>query len=329
MELPPQRAAYDALDKSIRIFSEKVALAKPSAFLPKGRKLLAKMAPPIGSLADCDARRLAGRYMIDELLNHHQRTKKKGYRHFLVTFCWDAGVLLPVPPFEFDLQAMQIKAYKAIKKVDVSGVGVFEAMALCKGKFNPEQLAIHLHAVCWTRDRSFKPERWAKRLQNSFRNSLGAPSVSIQSRQKAATRFRNKKSTQYRHLFSKLGKDQTKASMAWLGYYLFQAPAWAHQIVPRKQRADALAMRSTSQKYPSQLALALDGLLSSIDIMDAVFSVGEGKAILTPWRRQFRKAFSDRDALRKGRKKTAKLAVRKRRARLLKRIGRTDEQVEN
>lgn len=328
MKTQPHRSACAALDKSIKIFNEKVALAKPLAISAKGKKALAKMTPPVGSLADNCARQLAGRFMIAELLEHHQRTKKKGYKHFLVTFCWDAGVLPSEATTEFDLQAMQIKAYKALKSIRLSGVGVFEVVALCRSKHNPERLIIHLHFVCWTTNEHFKPKRSAKRLQGSFPNSLGAPSVSIQSRKMAATRFKDKRSTQYVHLFSKLHKDQTKASMAHLGYYLFQAPAWAKQIVPKKDRVDRLAMRSTAQKYTPQLALAVEQLMGRISIMEAIFSVGDGKTILTPWRRLYRKSVADKDEAKMKRRKLVKAAVRRRRARLLKRLGRMDREDE-
>lgn len=321
MKLPPARAARAALDKSIKIYGEKVALAKPSAFFPEGRKLLAKMRAPTGSLADSDARRFAGRAMIDELLEHHQRTKKLGYKHFLVTFCWDAGVLPSEAPFEFDLKAMRMKAYKALKKIGMSGVGVFEAVALCKSKYNPERLLIHLHAVCWTRDKTFKPQRSAKQLSSSFANPLGGASVVIHSRRMAATRFKEKESEQYLQLFSKLHKDQTKASIAWLGYYLFQAPAWAKQIVPNKDQVGRLAMRSTAQKYTPELALAVEQLMGEIKIMDAVFSIGDGKTILTPWRRRYRKSVADKKEASIKRRRQKKAAGRLRRVQLLKRLG--------
>lgn len=109
MKLNPKLEACNALDKSIRIFKKKLNVAKPSPFFPEGRKLLARMTAPSGSLADNEARRAAGRLMIDELLAHHQHTKKKGYRHFLLTLCWDAGVLSVERPFQYDLKAMQIE----------------------------------------------------------------------------------------------------------------------------------------------------------------------------------------------------------------------------
>lgn len=330
MKLKPKPCALAALDKSIRIFTEKLNVAKPSSILPEGRKLLARMAPPPGSLADHAARRSAGRLMIDELLAHHQRTKKKGYRHFLLTLCWDAGVLSADKPFEYDLKAMQIKAYKAIKKLGLSAVCVFEAVALRKSKRNAELLIIHLHAVCWARAKTFKPIVAAEDLMKrcDFPNWLGAPSVSIQSRAMAANRFKDKRSAQYRHLFSKLDKDQTKASMAWLGYYLFQAPAWVKQLVPKKKREDKLALRSNSKNYSSQLALALEQLLTEIQTTDAVFSVGDGKSILGPWRQKFRQDLVKRDLPKlsqKSRKMASKARVRRRRAQLLKRLGRQGE----
>ena len=331
MNQPPKRAAYDALDKSIRITSDRITAAKPSAFFAKGRKMLAKLEAPHGSLADSVARRAAGRLMIDELSAHHKRTKKKGYRHFLVTICWDAGVLGAEPSFDYDLDAMQIKAYKALNGLGLSGICVFEAVALRKSKLNPERLIIHLHGVLWTSDQSFQPIVAAKKLmaRGSFPNSFGAPSVSIQSRKMAAARFRDKQSARYTHLFAKLHKDQTKASISWLGYYLFQAPAWVKQLVPRKDRCDGLAMRSNSKNYSPQLVLALNRLLSEIQFTDSVFSVGDGKSILGPWRTKFRKEFAVRDApklkgkRKKGmkRKSNSKAEVRRRRARLLKRLG--------
>lgn len=241
MKLRPKGCAHDALRKSIRIYRERVNHAKPSQFLLANRKAKLKATVAEGSLADDAARLVAGRALIDQLLAHHERTKHKDYRHFLVTFCWDAGILGVEAPFSYSLRAMSIRVYRALNKAGLSGICVFEVVGLRKTKRNAERLIIHIHAVCWTRDKRFKPVVTAKKLSARFPNILGAPSVSIQSRKMAATRFRDKKSPTVKRLFSKLHKDQTKSSMAWLGYYLFQAPAWVKQLVPKKEREDKLA----------------------------------------------------------------------------------------
>lgn len=291
MKSESRQRAYEALDHSIKVCRERIVQAKPSPLLQASRGRRVSASVPHGTLADDAARRIAGRALIDELVAHHRRNKGKGLRHFLATFCWDAGRLDPQGPMTFDLAAMRLKVYKKLQALDLSGVCVFEAVALRKTKHNPESLLIHVHAICWTRSRSFKPFATAQKLNSlgTFPNQFGAPSVSFQSRKMAATRFRNKQSARYDQLFAKLEKDQTKASMAWLGYYLFQAPAWVKQLCPKVGRDTGLAMRSNSQNYSPSLAIALDRLLSQIRLTDAVFSVGDGKAVKTPWAQSYRR----------------------------------------
>jgi|GEM_PF-6741953 len=317
-------AACSALEKSIGQFDAKVSLGMPTTLTAQGRKLRRKLSAPAGTLADKDARRFAGQTMISEMVEHHKRTKGKAYRHFLVTICWDAGVVNAAGPFDYDLSAMRRKAYKSARDVGLCGVFVFEVVPLRRSLGLGESLLIHLHGACWTKDPAFQPEVSARQLSRRFKNSLGAPSVTIQSRQKAATKFRNKRSDIYAHLFSELDEDQSEESMAWLGYYLFQAPAWAKQIVPKRDRGDRFAMRSCQKGYSPQLAISLHKLLSEIEWKAAVFSVGTGKAVLSPWRTKCRLETKPKPAGKKPRNRNSIAKVRKRRARLLARMGRPD-----
>jgi hypothetical protein len=292
MSKKAKRNALDALRKSITEFRRKVELAKPSEFLPKGRKERRKrFAINLGNLADDGARRLASESLIDRLLEHHANTKDSFRQLYLGTFCWDAGVVDLRPPYTADLRAMKLKVYKTVRKLGMDGVGFIEIAPLRRSKHRPECLLIHIHVICWAKP-GFKPIKTAKELskKNRFPNSFGAPSVDFRSRKMAAARFRDKGSAMYAHLFSDLQEDQTENSLAWLGYYLWKAPAYVLQVCPRKERDDRCVLRSSSSSYSSQLALALERLLNEIPIADAMFGIGHGKAICSSTRTEIRRA---------------------------------------
>lgn len=318
--------AREALRKSIMLFRQKVEGVLPLSITKQGRRKTSVFVVKSGSLADDEDRQLAGDILIEELAKHHKRTKDTATRHFLVTFCWDAGELPIDPPYDFNLKAMQLKAYKALSKLGLQGIGAFEVAPLRASKGAEPKLLVHVHFLGWTADSSFKPKAAAKAMngRGTFPNGFGAQGVTIQSRKMAAKNFRKKKSEAYRHLFSDLHRDQTKASLTWLGYYLLQAPAYVKQLCPDKRKPGKTVMRSNYKNYSPQLAHALDRMLSEVSIIDAVFSVGkEGQLVGRAWRKNFnnrlRKASSasQREAHRKAQ---SKAKVRRRRASLLKRL---------
>lgn len=326
--------ARDALRKSTAMFRQKVNAALPSSLTKEGREKRREFAVTPGSLADDEARLLAGDILIDEMAKLHGRTKNTDTRHFLVTFCWDAGLMSIDPPYDLKVKAMRLKAYKALQKVGLEGIGAFEIAPLRGSKGTPPRFFVHVHFVAWTTDRSFKPKTAANALNASgaFSNSLGAPAVTIRSRKMAAKNFRAKDSEVYDHLFSDLHRNQTKASLTWLAYYLLQAPAYVKQVCPDKRKPGKTIMRSNYKNYSPQLALALYSLLNEIAFTDAVFSVGEeGQLVGRAWRREFKarmkKASGDPDKAR--RRRASKAKVRHRRSRLLKRLQREEARREH
>lgn len=316
-----------ALRKSVKAFRAKVVAALPFPIgKTNSRKRRAHEILP-GTLADDGARIVAGDALIEQLIAHHKRVDTTAARHFLVTFCWDAGLIGEGANKAVDLTRMKLKVYKALKSLGLHGIGVFELSPLRKTKFNPALLVGHFHAFAYTSDRSFKPKAAAKRLnaRGAFPNRFGAAGVTIQSRKMAAKNFA-KGSEIYRHLFSDLDLDQTKASVAWMGYYLLKALAFALQLCPRKHKPGQFVIRSNSTNYSPQRALELERHLNQISILDAVFSVGDGSAIGRPWRASFRagmKKLSGDDKERRcaTKRKSSKAKARKRRARLERRMG--------
>jgi hypothetical protein len=318
--------ARQALRTSTSMFRRKVEAALPVSLSKKGQKKRREFAAAPGSLADDGARLLAGDTLIDELAKHHERTKNTDTRHFLVTFCWDAGLRSIEPPHDLELKAMRLKVYKALQKMSMHGIGVFEISPMRGSKGEAPRFLVHAHVIGWTGDPWLQPKTAAKALNatGSFPNSFGAPGVTILSRKMAGKNFRNKKSEAYDHLFSDLHRDQTKASLAWMGYYLMQAPAYVKQVCPDKRKPGKTVMRSNYTNYSPQLALSLHGLLNEIPIKDAVFSVGkEGRLVGGAWRKEFnarvKKASVDpRDKA--GRGKLFRSKVRRRPSKLLRRL---------
>lgn len=320
--------ARQALRTSTSMFRRKVDAALPIDLTKQGREKRREFAATLGSLADDEARLLAGDILIDELAKHHKRTKNTSTRHFLVTFCWDAGVLSIDQPHDLELKAkldaMCLKVRKRMSKIGLQGIGVIEIVAVRGGQDMPPRLLAHIHLIQWTTDRQFRPKVAARSLMatGAFPNSFGAPGVTILSRKMAAINFRNKDSEAYDRLFADLHRDQTKSSLTWLGYYLLQAPAFVKQVCPVKGKPDKSVMRSNSTSYSPQLALALHCLLSSVPITDAIFSIGkEGQLVGGPWRKRFKAGLAKRHAREKARRgKASKAKVRHRRSRLLKRL---------
>ncbi len=273
------------------MFRQKVEAALPISLSKKGQEKRREFAATPSSLADDKARRIAGDILIDELAKHHRRTKHTGTRHFLLTFCWDAGVLPIEPPYDASLKAMRLKVHKAVTKIGLQGIGAFEIAPLRRSKTEPCRFLVHVHVVGWTTDQRFQPKKKAEALNDtgSFPNSFGAPGVTIRSRKMAAKNFGNKNDPIYERLFSDLQQDQTKASLTWLGYYLLQAPAYVKQVCPDKRQPDRAVMRSNYMNYSPQLALTLHQFLSQVAFTGAVFSVGkEGKLVGREWRRRFK-----------------------------------------
>jgi hypothetical protein len=279
-----------------------------------------------GSLADDHARIAAGDILIEQLARHHNQSRKAKTRHFLITFCWDAGLLPDGAKEVPNLKAMRLDVYKALADLGLSGIGVLEVSPLRSTKTNPAMLIAHFHVIGWTSDLKFRPRKAAQRLSEKakFHNSLGAPGVTIRSRKASAKNF-NKKSDAFDRLFSKLHRDQTKASMAWLGYYLFKAPAYIMQLCPKKNYPDRFVMRSSASHYSAHQALNVERLLNTVPIVDAVFSVGEGTGVGQAWRARFKRKLKKLywcSAEQRRRKKRKKGRVKMRRSNLQKKLRR-------
>lgn len=296
MQTESQARARRALRESVRLNRRRVEAALPSAFLRMGQKARKKLRLVIGSLADDRARLLAGDILIDELVHYLDQTTVSHRRLYLATFCWDAGLIPTDLLIDLDLGPMRQKVYRALATVGLSGMGVFEITPLRGAKGEVPRFMIHVHAFVWTDDRSFKPKAAATRLMKggSFPNCFGAPAITFRSRKVAAKNFRAKGGEIYDHLFSDLNRDQTKASVAWLEYYLLQAPAYVKKVCPSKHDPSKSVMRSSLKGYSPLLALALDQLLNRIPVTKAVFSVGDGTAIGRAWRARYKANFPEK-----------------------------------
>jgi hypothetical protein len=285
-------AAMRALERSIEIFRHKTNASLPCAFLDATKRSRLERKPPPGSLGDDAARLAAGHAMIQilaELLD--QLEVDPGRRFFLSTFCWDEGRVDPLKPVDEErlFKRLKHKVFKTSQALDLNGIGVVETAPFRKSKLHNEMFFAHIHVLHWTSDKSFKPNKAAQELMDgrSFPNSLGIPSVTIRSRKKARNLFRGGREARD-HLFSDRHLDQTPKSLAWLGYYLFQAPSYVKHAYRKKKWAKA-KLRTSQKNYPLQLASALQSFLCLIPIPDAVFGIGEGRRIRVEWKRRYRR----------------------------------------
>lgn len=323
-------SAIEALMRSIGISDNQVLAASPSSLLQPKSKLLRNLRPEPGSLGDGTARAEAGTTLIGALVDLYPKLRRIGKpRFFLLTFCWDQGMLQLDARGVPQLKPMKHKIFKAVASIGLDAIGVMEVAPFRKSKIHDEMLFLHGHLVGWTFDPAFKPNKAASKLMKgpAFPNSLGLPSVTIRSRRKSANLFHGDE-TAAKQLFSNLEEDQTEASLAWLGYYLFQAPSYAQHAYRDKKRKGKVKLRK-SKNQSNSLAIASRMLLNTIPVGEAVFGIGEGRLVRLAWKKQYLSALKANNrtlkavkAERVKRKKARKLVIRKRQAMLAKRLGR-------
>lgn len=329
MPRPPKNYAEKSAKKSISIFRHRVEKDMPASLLDGGRKKRRKYKDAAGSLGDDKARFESFKILKRLFLNNLSEKENEDRRYFLCTFCWDDGIIDIDEPHLPDIKPMKLKVYKWLQRVGLSGIGVVETAAFRESEYNTELVFAHIHAICWTTSSEFRPKKAAKRMMasGSFPNRFGAPGVDIRSRKMAANRFPSKKSDQYNHLFSDLDIDQTDESLAWLCHYLFKAPAFMKKVMPKKTNLKKTRMVVDPANYPQGLALKHEQILHELRVIDAVFSIGEGKKICSKWRAEFKGGKKQKPVAlpsrRKCRKKSkrSKRKVKSRRKRLLKKLG--------
>ena len=321
-------SAVEALRRSIKIFDNQVLAASPSPLLKPNSKLLRKLRPGPGSLGDGAARAEAGTALIGALVDLYPKLRRIGKpRFFLVTFCYDQGMLELDAKSIPQLEPMKHKIYKAVASIGLDAIGVMEVAPFRKSELHDEMLFVHGHVVGWTFDPTFKPNKVASALMKgpAFPNSLGLPSVTIRSRRKAANVFRGDEAAAER-LFSNLEEDQTDASLAWLGYYLFQAPSYAQHAYPDKKRSRKIKLRKSKNQSHS-LAIASRRLLNTIPIGEAIFGIGKGRLVRLDWKGRYLQAMKGHERTQQAskaetrrRRKAKKLVIKKRQAKLTKRM---------
>lgn len=284
-----KKHALAALDRSI---AERRRLLKMALKPRTRRKQPPRYLPeaPLGSLAHDPTRRAAGWIAINVLLDQHARTKGTKTRWFLATFAWDEGIVqansVEVPL----LRPMLHKVYKAVLEFGLSGM-IFVDLVIFEPEDGPPYIHIHFHAALHTDDPSFKPSASAAKLskRRAFRNSR-FPAVDFRSRKMAANRFRNKGCHEYEYLFRNLEeKDQTKPSMAWLGYYLTKAPTKVKRVEQslRRPDQDCIVDAPASENAP-KLHLQLERLLQQIPLLSAVAGVGAEPSVSRAFKKRMR-----------------------------------------
>ena len=321
-------SAVEALRRSIEIFDNQVLAASPSSLLKPNSKLLRKLRPEPGSLGDGAARAEAGTALIGALVDLYPKLRRIGKpRFFLVTFCYDQGMLKLDAKDAPQLEPMKHKIYKAVASMGLDAIGVMEVAPFRKSKLHDKMLFLHGHLVGWTFDPAFKPNKAADFLMKgpAFPNSLGLPSVTIRSRRKSANVFQGEEVLAKR-LFSDLEEDQTDASLAWLGYYLFQAPSYAQHAYRDKKRPGKVKLRKSKNQSHS-LAIASRRLLNKIPVGEAIFGIGEGRLVRLDWKRRYLQAMKAHErtlqasrAETRRRRKAKKLIIKRRQAKLAKRM---------
>lgn len=308
--------AMKALKKSTEIFRQKVSVPAPCPILT-GKRGDKRWKPPVpNSLADDRSRMAAGRALIECLSGALDWDDAPPWRRwYLVTICTDKGRIDLDTVDPISLKGLIHKTYKALADLGLHGVGVVEPAPFRKSKLHGKMIYAHPHCVVWTDDQDFKPNNAAELLMESkrFPNSLGLTSVTIISRKKAASLF---KGSDYQRdlLFADLKRDQTSNSMAWLGYYLWQAPSYVkHAYKPKNGKRD-VQLRTGTKHYSPQFAVAVQNLLNCIPTIATVFGIGDGKRIRAEWKKKYIKEIGGRSVA----EVTKKAAVKRRKAKKAK-----------
>jgi hypothetical protein len=221
-----------------------------------------------------DAKCLKGRPLLS---NHHVRyagtqamvdamiafeAEHQDRDHYLGTFCWDEGLTWEDRPY-VDIPALQLRVYKGLRKLGLSGFTVTEVDVLRPLHDGPGQrLVFHVHCVCWTAEgKTFEPCVSAEKLMGGggFPNALDVPSVQ----------------------FKKIVHDPT--DYARVGAYFLKLRAHAKNRVPREN--GEYRLRKTRVGFTPPSAMRLVEVLSHISIFDVVRGVGpEGSAFVRSWK---------------------------------------------
>jgi len=241
-----------------------------------------------GTLAHADTRRAASEYLINSLLTQHAKTKGSRRRTFLATFAWDEGIV-PVDQTKLPLlKPLFQKVYKALMEFGLSGVIVID-FSLFDPEDIPPYIHIHFHAICWTYDKQFRHSSASKALckRRAFKN-LRFKSVNIRSRKEAANLFPFKDSPLYTYVFKNLHKDQTKASIAWLGQYLWAAPAATKRVVMDHETSKGRIVNFANSENAERLHLEVERLMAQLPVQCCIAGVDAGCAIRREWKKKMR-----------------------------------------
>jgi len=234
---------------------------------------------------------------IQALLRHHKRNKgDKQLRHYLFTLTTDAGFTFEDAPV-LAIEKMRRSARNLLKKLKLQGICAFDIDILAKklpGEY-ARRVILHVHGVCWTRDR-FEPRKVAKKLSamRCYRNSLGVPGVSFVSRAMSRAAH-DPHAAATRALFKHPERDQTARSMAFLALYLNKPPVAAKN---RNEADDGtVTVRLDAGHFSLKTALRWNELMSHFPPESVMFSVGSEAALVrVDIRTQLRRCFGHTDA---------------------------------
>ena len=281
-------------------FRKRVTLAHHHSHGLKAKKVPIRRCPGlpvmVGTLADDISRLNAISAMIDANNAHRKRyvkTAKLGIprpRHFLFTGCFDDGLITGETITEKQLDRVINKTYRLVRDMGLDGVFALQIVGIRDEQDGTYYVWLHVHGLAFTQDASFKQVKTAHAFskRRAYSNVLGAPSITLRSRKHSERYFRNKNSEFYKLAYSNLKLDQTKGSLTHLAYYILHPPEFMLKLVPSKGRTTkARKLVSNSGDYPGWLALRIHGLENQIPMEKAVFSVGEGKAIRSVWKRLY------------------------------------------
>ncbi|MEO9625948.1 MAG: hypothetical protein ABJF09_00910 [Qipengyuania citrea] len=246
-----------------------------------------------GTLADDEARLNAISSMIDATYAHRRRYTKVARlgipkpRHFLFTGCYDDGLIIGEIISEKQIDRVIDKTYRLMRDMGLAGVFVLQIVGIRDTRDKTYHIWLHVHGIAFTRDIYFTPVTAAKTFseRRAYSNMLGAPSITLRSRRHAARHFRDKEAEFYKFAFRNLKVDQTYASLSHLAYYILHPPEFMLKLVPSMKDPSKGKLRSNRSDYPAWLARHIHGLENQIPIEKAVFSVGDGKAIRSVWKR--------------------------------------------
>ncbi|WP_267396575.1 MULTISPECIES: hypothetical protein [unclassified Sphingomonas] len=292
MDFPLARNAARAFARGAEA-SFQAKLSRALSFYPpatKDQRLLVFSTRPLSSceflpLANAEVRLAAAFSLIDSFLDHYGSTRKVSDSHtYLATFTWDAGLTFADAP-QVNLEAMERTVRRQLERLGLNAVCSFEIDVFADplAGEHARRLHFHVHAVCWTRDRSFRPVSAARALRRgkAFPSLLGAPSVSFVSRSASAAQYPGFERPQPR-------QDQTASSMAHLGYYLLKATSSAkHRFLGRDGTA---RMRGDDSAFNLKTALRFAEIYSQITPADAIFAVGaEAAAVAANYNARLRR----------------------------------------